>query len=333
MSMSTEYIIDRIDEATRFTRDYKQVCNDALCLARGRLASLQNSVEAKDKRIEELEAEVLDLKARELVEDNCVIMQDSSGNLTIKCSSGSDDDRWIQKLEKEVEEKNEHIFKLESELGHLEQEVRDLKSELQNCSEVDSGSVTDGEAVHDINGVVSRSDRNKLYSVIAQCYETTSGSVTDGCEDRWIPCSERLPDDCDCVLMQLKNIRTDIKTIRVGFYGCGSGKWMICGIDGERKHLINHTVLAWQPLPEKYEEPVVEDEPEEVKFEIGDFVLCVSKAGVKINAVYTGEDEEHYWIFDKNCLTQQPLDKNRWKLTKYPGYMSIVEWLTYTPVS
>lgn len=256
MSMSNEYIIDRIDEATRVNRDAKQVCNDALCLARGRIQNLQIDMEWKNARIEDLEgiikakveeikklqAEVADLKAREMVEGNCEIFQDSSGNISIKCSSGSG-------------------------------------------------------------------------------------------EDRWIPCSERLPDDCDCVLMQLKNIQTDIKTIRVGFYGCGSGKWMICGIDGERKHLINHTVLAWQPLPEDYEEPVVEDEPEEVKFEIGDFVLCVSKAGVKINAIYTGEDEEHYWILDKNCLTQQPLDKNRWKLTKYPGYMSIVEWLTYTPVS
>lgn len=242
MSMSNEYIIDKIDEATRFNTTNKQVCNDALCLARGRIQKLQIDIEWKDAQITALNKQIADLKARELVEDNCVIVQDSSGNLTIKCSSGSD-------------------------------------------------------------------------------------------ENRWIPCSERLPDDCDCVLMQLKNIRTDIKTIRVGFYGCGSGKWMICGIDGERMHLINHTVLAWQPLPEKYEEPVVEDEPEEVKFEIGDFVLCVSKAGVKINAVYLREDEEHYWILDKNCLTQQPLDKNRWKLTKYPGYMSIVEWLTYTPVS
>lgn len=249
MSMSAEYVIDRLDEATRVNRDAKQVCNDALCLARGRIQKLQNEIVEKDARILELRvdiaklrSELLDLKAREMVEGNSVIMQDSLGNLTIKCSSGSDDNRWI-------------------------------------------------------------------------------------------PCSERLPDDCDCVLMQLKNIRTDIKTIRVGFYGCGSGKWMICGIDGERMHLINHTVLAWQPLPEKYEEPVVEDEPEEVKFEIGDFVLCVSKAGVKINAVYLREDEEHYWILDKNCLTQQPLDKNHWKLTTYPGHMSVVDWLTCMPIS
>lgn len=284
MSMSTEYIIDRIDEATRFTRDYKQVCNDALCLARGRLASLQNSVEAKDKCIEELEAE----------------------------------------------------------LGHLEQEVRDLKSELQNCSgpasEVTSCSVTDGEAVHDIDGVVSRSDRNKLYSVIAQCYETTSGSVADGCEDRWIPCSERLPCVFQDVFMKIRDTMFQERYIVPRFgYITGSNAWQIYGLPGNMINLPNgFEVIAWRPVPEDYKEfRVEEEEPieEEVKFEIGDFVLCVSKAGVKINAVYLREDEEHYWILDKNCLTQQPLDKNRWKLTKYPGHMSVVEWLTYTPVS
>ena len=55
MSMSTEYVIDRIDEAARFNTSNKQVCNEALCLARGRLQSLQNELEVKTRFIKELE--------------------------------------------------------------------------------------------------------------------------------------------------------------------------------------------------------------------------------------------------------------------------------------
>lgn len=249
----------------------------------------------------------------------------------------------IQKLQNDIKTKDEHIFKLESELGHLEQEVRDLKSELQNCSEVASGSVTDGEAVHDVDGVVSRSDRNKLYSVIAQCYEATSGvtsevasgSVTDGCEDRWIPCSEGMPLLDENVLIKVVDqLNTCRRFVPRTGYLCETDDpttcaWFIWTEPGGCKPLTDvFKVIAWRPLPEDYAEPAVKDEPEEVKLEVGDFVFCVGKTGVKINAVYLREDEEHYWILDNQCLTQQPLDKNHWKLTKYSGYMSVVEWLT-----
>lgn len=117
MSYSTQYIIDRLDEATRVNRDAKQVCNDALSLARGRLASLQNSVEAKDRCIEELEAEVADLKAREMIEGNCEILQDSSGNISIKCSSGSGEDQWIPCSERFPEGSENVLIKIKSALS------------------------------------------------------------------------------------------------------------------------------------------------------------------------------------------------------------------------
>lgn len=235
MSYSVGYIIDRIDEATRFNTSNKQVCNDALSLARGQLASLQNSVEAKDKRIVELEAEVAKLQAEML--GNCEILQDASGNITFKCSSGSG-------------------------------------------------------------------------------------------KDRWIPCSEKLPDNYADVLIQIEYRDRCRNDIRVGYHSREHKKWFLGGFANSHESIPDGLVIAWQPLPEEYVVPEVEElVEEEVKLEVGDFVLCVSKAAVKINAVYLREDEEHYWIIDKQCLTRQPLDKNHWKLTKYPGHMSVVEWL------
>lgn len=249
MSMSNEYIIDRIDEATRVNRDAKQVCNDALSLARGRIQNLQIDMEWKNARIEDMEgiikakveeikklqAEVVKLRAEML--GNCEILQDASGNITFKCSSGSG-------------------------------------------------------------------------------------------EDRWIPCSEKLPDNYADVLIQIEYRDRCRNDIRVGYHSREHKKWFLGGFANSHESIPDGLVIAWQPLPENYVEPEVEPElTDEVKLEVGDFVLCVSRAGVKINAVYLREDEEHYWILDKQCLTQQPLDKNHWKLTKYPGHMSVVEWL------
>lgn len=200
----------------------------------------------------------------------------------------------IQKLQNDIKTKDEHIFKLESELGHLEQEVRDLKSELQNCSEV------------------------------------ASGSVTDGCEDRWIPCSEKLPDNYADVLIQIEYRDRCRNDIRVGYHSMEHKKWFLGGFANSHESIPDGLVIAWQPLPEEYVVPEVEElVEEEVKFEVGDFVLCVSKDGLKRNAVYLGvdEDEECYRVLYLSNKYVQLLDKNNWKLTKYSGVTSIVDWL------
>lgn len=257
MSLSTKKIIDRLDEATRVNRDAKQVCNDALSLARGRIQNLQIDMEWKDARIKDMEgiikakveeikklqAEVADLKGREMVEGNCEILQDTSGNITFKCSSGSG-------------------------------------------------------------------------------------------EDRWIPCSEKLPDNYADVLIQIEYRDRCRNDIRVGYHSMEHKKWFLGGFANSHESIPDGLVIAWQPLPEEYVVPEVEElVEEEVKLEVGDFVQCVSKDGLKRNAVYLGVDEEHYWILDKQCLTQQPLDKNHWKLTKYPGHISVVDWLNGLPES
>lgn len=240
MSMSTEYIIDRIDEATRFNTSNKQVCNDALSLARGRLASLQNSVEAKDKYIVELE-----------------------GKIEAK-------DEHIAELVGEIKFKNNIIEEWSKYADQLHVDVRGLTNKLAGLYENSSGQGTDGcEILQDSSG-----------NLTIKC---SSGSG----EDRWIPCSERMPYNFVDVLVQIEYDDKRPTDIRVGYHSREHKGWYIGYLYGSHDLILGGSVIAWQPLPEKYKEPVEDD-----KFEIGDFVLYVSKHGVKMNAIYLKEGEE-----------------------------------------
>ena len=61
-------------------------------------------------------------------------------------------------------------------------------------------------------------------------------------EPKWIPCSERLPEDDDKVLCMTKTKKGNLNHV-VGYHY--SGGWA-CG--------MNRNVIAWMPLPEPYEE-------------------------------------------------------------------------------
>lgn len=61
--------------------------------------------------------------------------------------------------------------------------------------------------------------------------------------DQWIPCSERLPNNTDYVL-----ITTQYGVILTVFRGM-SGNW--CYLDGRRLD-SQDTPVAWMPLPEAY---------------------------------------------------------------------------------
>lgn len=236
-------------------------------------------------------------------------------------------DRHIEARDVVIKAKDDHINELVGDIRTRDKCVEELESEVRELRE----TLIEGMK-RDLEDIQEKLDRQISEVTSGE----TSGSVTDGCEDRWIPCSERLPEGSENVLIKIKS------TLSVGRYftprtgycvesdGLDTHVWFVWGDPGSVNPLpVGFDVIAWQPLPEDYVEPEVgEPVEEEAKFEVGDFVLCVSKAGVKINAVYLREDEEYYWILDKSCLTQQPLDKNHWKLTKYPGYMSVVDWLT-----
>ena len=68
-------------------------------------------------------------------------------------------------------------------------------------------------------------------------------------EQRWIPCSERLPDDDRTKVVTLANGNAE-----AGYYSNGDW-WCI----GDTISLENPIVIAWMPLPEPYREERTEE--------------------------------------------------------------------------
>ena len=64
--------------------------------------------------------------------------------------------------------------------------------------------------------------------------------------NRWIPCSERLPENISTVLVQVK----EIEKPTLGWYGNMDG-WRLS--EKDFAELEDFTVIAWQPLPPKFE--------------------------------------------------------------------------------
>ena len=85
----------------------------------------------------------------------------------------------------------------------------------------------------------------------------------------WIPCSERLPEDCKNVLVWYEYFRYGDYNRMFQTYGIGfhvKGQW--CGdVNG-----VDARCIAWQPLPEAYQGPTGEDK---------DINNCQEAAGVR----------------------------------------------------
>ena len=61
----------------------------------------------------------------------------------------------------------------------------------------------------------------------------------------WIPCSERLPEECIEVLVSVKEIDDSFYT---------RTSWVQDGVWVIKKTPLQPTVIAWQPLPEPFKE-------------------------------------------------------------------------------
>ena len=61
----------------------------------------------------------------------------------------------------------------------------------------------------------------------------------------WIPCSERLPEECTEVLVSVKEIDDSFYT---------RTSWVQDGVWVIKKTPLQPTVIAWQPLPEPFKE-------------------------------------------------------------------------------
>ena len=91
-----------------------------------------------------------------------------------------------------------------------------------------------------------------LVDLLAQGYELKAPSAQP--EQRWIPCSERLPENDNEVLITVWDAEDDYVEVYKGFYqghewwtqwchGCSKIKGEPCG---------ENIVIAWMPLPEPY---------------------------------------------------------------------------------
>ena len=67
--------------------------------------------------------------------------------------------------------------------------------------------------------------------------------VAEEYKDGWIPCSERLPEECTEVLVSVKEIDGSFYT---------RTSWVQDGVWVIKKTPLQPTVIAWQPLPEPY---------------------------------------------------------------------------------
>lgn len=85
---------------------------------------------------------------------------------------------------------------------------------------------------------ISKEDLDEL---VAEKVEEIKAAQT---EQRWIPCSERVPETEDKVLCQTVT-KKGISNFVIGYYMKESNYWA-CG--------MNSNVIAWMPLPEPYKE-------------------------------------------------------------------------------
>lgn len=68
---------------------------------------------------------------------------------------------------------------------------------------------------------------------------------------RWIPCSERLPEDDTLMLVNYIDRRPDAMDIWIGWHEM-ENVWYIDGEAHSRE--FDNEVIAWMPLPEPYKE-------------------------------------------------------------------------------
>ena len=71
----------------------------------------------------------------------------------------------------------------------------------------------------------------------------------------WIPCSSgRLPKDEDEEVYPMNLVTLENGDVCLGVYRYDEGTWRTRMSEGETLYTTDHTVTAWQPLPQPYKE-------------------------------------------------------------------------------
>ena len=94
-----------------------------------------------------------------------------------------------------------------------------------------------------------------IFKNLESCMDHNAILDVPAVEERWIPCSERLPEDFEDVLVWFEYFRYGVynrlyQTHGIGDYSSEYDSWMINHESGWSKL----RVLAWMPLPEPYKE-------------------------------------------------------------------------------
>lgn len=79
--------------------------------------------------------------------------------------------------------------------------------------------------------------------------------------DDWIPVEERLPEDVDEECYAMNIVTLENGSVCLGVYRNYEGEWWTRMTEGEADYTNSRKVIAWMPLPEKYE-PEPQEKPE-----------------------------------------------------------------------
>ena len=120
----------------------------------------------------------------------------------------------------------------------FEKIIEQLKSEVKRWE--DSGT----EYKDKCEIAVGRCLRNAI-EIVKQEAEKFGRDTNVG-SNRWIPCSERLPEPIRPVLVTLRNWMNDKYFVRVGRFHTDHWKT-------DEGIVENSIVIAWQPLPQPYQ--------------------------------------------------------------------------------
>lgn len=121
----------------------------------------------------------------------------------------------------------------------LIQELKDLKDYIETGAKDNVACGHDENSIEILNNAISELERKQK-------------------NDGWVPCSERLPEEERFYIVTYKFDDEEIYKCHELYYGVADGEinagWYI---DDDCERLYKpFTVIAWQPLPEKYKEGI-----------------------------------------------------------------------------